>query len=353
MAGKEQHEIKQVEGLDENEEVEELDVSDVDSEEQESDEGDADSEEEESDEGDADSEEEGYDEEEEEIYEIADDDEELEEPENIKEGYIYCLSNPIYIAEGENVYKLGKTDDIKAVLKEHKECYIRDSVIVHQSNLLRNACLAENILFTLLEKNRIEPNQEFYKCPSSIIIETIKNIETDMVNLDDQSLITKYQMKNRDIYKKKYTRNLKNEYNNYIEELITNIADNTVIDTDLVKKMLNCETLTKEIIDANRDKIKRFINYKMLENPEDIPRLFTTDDIELSDYMINKQRTSIEYITELVKMMGFDGIKDNKMIDSRTFTQNAHNVIKNSKLFNNPDITKDVFNIKIKMPELD
>src|SRR5438876_6894136 len=74
---------------------------------------------------------------------------------NIKnggKGYIYCLYNEVYKYYGENVYKLGMSNDVQKRLNGYTTVYIEESKILLQSKELSNYSIAEDILFQILEK---------------------------------------------------------------------------------------------------------------------------------------------------------------------------------------------------------
>ena len=81
---------------------------------------------------------------------------------NGDKGYIYCLYNVVFKYYGEDVYKLGKSNDVIKRLSGYTTSYLEDSEIKLQSKQLSNYGMAENILFHLLKDYRLKKNREFY-----------------------------------------------------------------------------------------------------------------------------------------------------------------------------------------------
>ena len=73
----------------------------------------------------------------------------------IMEGYIYILYNDVYKFYGDNVYKLGKTSNIKTRLSGYTTSYLKPSKFIFISNICNNYSLAEHIIFRILSNKRI------------------------------------------------------------------------------------------------------------------------------------------------------------------------------------------------------
>ena len=59
-----------------------------------------------------------------------------------EKGILYCLYNVMYCYYGENVYKLGCTNNLKTRLAGYCTSYIEPSIIICSTNELRNYNLA-------------------------------------------------------------------------------------------------------------------------------------------------------------------------------------------------------------------
>ncbi|AYV83967.1 MAG: hypothetical protein Hyperionvirus15_5 [Hyperionvirus sp.] len=90
---------------------------------------------------------------------------------NTKCGHIYCLYNQIYKSYGDNVYKLGCTENLINRLSGYITYYLEESEIIYQSKSIKYFKIAEKILFQLLERYRIKNNREFFNCDIQIIKE--------------------------------------------------------------------------------------------------------------------------------------------------------------------------------------
>ncbi len=92
-------------------------------------------------------------------------------------GYLYILHNSIFKHYGDNVYKLGRTANIKKRLYGYTTSYIEDSEMIFVSKFLPNIDKLEKKLFNILYNCRISPKREFFQLERGKIIEIIKNIE--------------------------------------------------------------------------------------------------------------------------------------------------------------------------------
>ena len=108
-------------------------------------------------------------------------------------GFIYCLYNPFFKSYGENVYKLGRTNNLNTRLGGYTTGYIDKSEYILTSAKLSDKNLAEKLLFSELEKYRIKDNREFFKCDIKIIKKTFDKVELKY-KLNDNDEAEKYEL---------------------------------------------------------------------------------------------------------------------------------------------------------------
>ena len=100
-------------------------------------------------------------------------------------GWLYCLYNDCFKSYGDDVYKLGRTNNIKRRLQSYSTSYIQPSkFIVVSEKKFTNSIQAESILFFILRKDRIKDKREFFNCH----IDKIKHIISKLSYLSDQTI---------------------------------------------------------------------------------------------------------------------------------------------------------------------
>jgi len=92
-------------------------------------------------------------------------------------GYLYILFNSIFKQYGENVYKLGRTNNLNNRLKNYTTSFIDPSSYLYTSRVFHSSIKAERILFFILRKQRIRDKREFFHIQLENAISTIKKIE--------------------------------------------------------------------------------------------------------------------------------------------------------------------------------
>lgn len=118
------------------------------------------------------------------------DEEEMNENIN-KEGYLYCMYNPLFIYEGQKYFKCGYACDVYKRMNGYTTSYLEPCEIIHVSEILFNKRLAESILFIKLNEFRIKSNREFFQCDKELIISEINSIvelfkqysETELIDM--------------------------------------------------------------------------------------------------------------------------------------------------------------------------
>jgi hypothetical protein len=110
-------------------------------------------------------------------------------------GFIYCIHNDIYSQYGDNVYKLGRTINLKARNSTYNTGFLKNSKYILVSREFHNCIKAERILFFILRKYRIKEKKEFFKLHIDIIKSTfdrINNFSNDFIDLLYSHLLNKF-----------------------------------------------------------------------------------------------------------------------------------------------------------------
>lgn len=114
-------------------------------------------------------------------------------------GYIYILYNEVYNYYGENVFKVGMSNDVSKRARAYTTSYIKPVEIRYISELCKNCQLAEHIVFCKLSDFRCVSNREFFKCVIDHIIkiidETIDNINKGIIETIETQQKEKPQIK--------------------------------------------------------------------------------------------------------------------------------------------------------------
>ena len=101
------------------------------------------------------------------------------ESNNKQQGNLYILWNPMF---DEDVYKLGCSKNPDQRLKGYSTSYQKPSEFKYVSKLFPNKLEVEKILFKLLKNYRMEKNREFFKINIDNAINTIKDLECQILN---------------------------------------------------------------------------------------------------------------------------------------------------------------------------
>jgi len=104
---------------------------------------------------------------------------------NIHEGYVYVLYNPIYVTYGE-IYKIGQAKDLNKRIKMYTTSYPEDSEVKY-SIKHKYYKEIERIVHLYLKEYRMISNREFFKCSLDLIKETLDKVKE--YTLDDISTV--------------------------------------------------------------------------------------------------------------------------------------------------------------------
>lgn len=100
------------------------------------------------------------------------------DPDKCKKGYIYVLFNQMYKYYGENIYKIGETENCGKRIYDYSTPYIENPLMVYKSQLLIDCRLAESLIFDRLKDCRLRHNREFFRCPIERIKSTIDEVSS-------------------------------------------------------------------------------------------------------------------------------------------------------------------------------
>jgi len=146
---------------------------------------------------------------------------EIQETDKIKSGYIYILYNEVYNYYGDNVFKIGKTNNIEQRLTGYTTSYIKSCELKYLSTKCVNYSLCESVIFELISDNRIVYNREFFKIDKT---EAINIIEDIIFKINNGIPILNKKQKNPDKNKQKNPDKNKQDKNKIIKlEIIKQI----------------------------------------------------------------------------------------------------------------------------------
>ena len=100
----------------------------------------------------------------------------------VDKGYIYIIHNEMYKLYGNDVYKIGKTNDIHNRINAYTTSYIKPVEIICLSEECINYTLAEKYIFYELREFRLVPNREFFKVPRQTLIEVLESVVSRVNN---------------------------------------------------------------------------------------------------------------------------------------------------------------------------
>jgi len=192
-------------------------------------------------------------------------------------GFIYCLYNPFFKSYGENVYKLGKTNNLNTRLSGYTTGYIDKSEYILTSAKLSDKNLAEKLLFTELKKYRIKDNREFFKCDIKIIKDTFEKVE----------LLYKLKNDTNSIINKPNETIIINNYNNDIVSYLNDNKLKAINKDEILDDIHNdiLKTLSKYFEDippqnniSHYQRLAQLANSEFTQRKENIAYIFTLNN---------------------------------------------------------------------------
>jgi hypothetical protein len=242
-----------------------------------------------------------------------------EKSENLKNGYIYCLYNPMYNNNGNIIYKLGQTSNLSNRLSSYSTSYLEKSEFIITSENLLDKNLAEKLLFEELRKYRINNNREFFNCNIEVIKEAFVNVQNFFIENNTLEKILNYY-------------NTKKEKNKKIKIEIKKIIKKEVIISDKIKNLLinieNPSEYEKRLISDNKY-FEKYIN---------LIQFLNNDNIIVSKNKITK----IKICSELMKVLGIETFEN----FNKDLTKNFGKEVTSIWLEENMETIKRIFDIR-------
>ena len=168
---------------------------------------------------------------------------------NIIEGYVYVLYNPIYETYGE-MYKIGQAIDLNNRLSSYSTSYPEESEIKYSITHKYYKDI-EKIVHLYLKDYRMNNNRDFFKCSLELIKDTINKVKD--YDLED---ISKVLNKSTETILYNYNIKTVNEPINLSKENIIRVYDESkeIINSDIMLK--GVKTIVKIFIEkicTNKD----------------------------------------------------------------------------------------------------
>lgn len=280
-----------------------------------------------------------------------------------QDGYIYCIHNDMYKYYGENVYKLGKTENMQNRLNGYKTAYISQIDVVYLSDRIDNYNVAERLLFCYLENSRMTDNREFFNCDKDTIKNIIDKIVHDVNNkcIDTEYLyncLSKAQQLTIDNFIGKIPADL-NICNSNKDEYIKRLTTIKHISNEEANLLNNKKILSRQ----EKDLLKRYnIEQKFKLDPDEFCQEFLENWYQkeyildnalyslgikpiLCDYANRSEKTKkqLNYLNQILAIYGFNNILDmnkevmlddamRKRMENSCLTSSGYNELK--KTFN-------------------
>ena len=90
-------------------------------------------------------------------------------------GYIYCVSNPSFKA---NIFKIGYTTmNLNKRIKSLYKTGVPTKFVINFAKTVNKCYTHEQNIHVQLDKYRVNPSREFFKCPLQTIKSAFENIE--------------------------------------------------------------------------------------------------------------------------------------------------------------------------------
>jgi len=133
------------------------------------------------------------------------------------QGHLYCMWNKMFLAYGEDVFKLGRTSCLQSRLNNYVTSYIEPCEYKYSSNrVFQNSMYAERVMFFLLRRFRIKKNREFFKVGLDMIIETMKKLEA----MSDEKIEKIYKKIIQDFCSERIMENIDND-SHYLDCMVS------------------------------------------------------------------------------------------------------------------------------------
>lgn len=111
-----------------------------------------------------------------------------------REGKLYCFYSEMFDYYGPNVYKLGRAVDTNKRICGYSTICPIDGKLMHETNIISDYVVGENILFRMLKEYRLYPNKEFFQCDIAIIKDKMTKIEEMFKKYSVSQIIKTYEL---------------------------------------------------------------------------------------------------------------------------------------------------------------
>jgi hypothetical protein len=135
-------------------------------------------------------------------------------------GFLYILYNELYKSYGPNVYKVGRSVNLKNRMNSYTTPFIDPSKYLYVSRKFDDSVKAERVLFYLLKVYRIRDQREFFDLALDSIITTIKRLE----NLKDHTINRLYSCIVNNICSSRMITNLESD-EDYYDTIIKDLSN--------------------------------------------------------------------------------------------------------------------------------
>lgn len=253
---------------------------------------------------------------------------------NGTKGKLYCMYTEAFNYYGENVYKLGMTQDIKHRMCCYATNFLDDCVFLATSKEYSNYLMAENILFHLLKEYRIKDNKEFFKCKVNIISKAFD----DITNMNKKIIPL--------IYLDCYMKKIKAEIKSMIK---TNVSNKSLV--DIAPKIVKFKydgldkNNTYNVENILSDTFIRQFNGKLLVIYNLIYFLGITS-LPKSNKEYTVDLNQIDMVKDVINKLGFDKPNDKATITKMQFIKNIEYAKKHCKLFIDCPNVEKLFSVK-------
>ena len=96
-----------------------------------------------------------------------------------KTGYFYVMYNEVFKHYGDNVYKLGRSIDLKHRLCQYTTSYLQPSKFVFSIKIERGCNIFEQYVFEELKHKRMRTRREFFDAELEEIISIVKRCHNE------------------------------------------------------------------------------------------------------------------------------------------------------------------------------
>lgn len=262
------------------------------------------------------------------------------------EAYVYL--NGLQFKEKASFYKF---DEVKAYVLDIYNNYLTPITVTDEQTKKKVIRFKYDLYTRILIHNETEEKNKhpYYFIPYLLNMLTSKGNTYKYIGSQNQKSdkeINKTQIMKEELLK---TEDISNErYNVLLSNKKQNKAtheDKIQIEKHLYKINWKVKEVNEEFLNKYYRKTHVLFNLRSYLNPEKIDPYLTID--ETDQHIINFDRSKkleqIKRLKEVVQILGYNNINDGVKINKETFTKNMNQVVKESKLFTDPNISQPLF----------